>query len=168
MSSPDRLTRRALLAGMAGLAGLAALAGCGFTPVYGPGGAGGKLRGRVRPRDPATPEDFIFDTRLAERLGPESAAAYALDYTLMLAATAQGVRGDDVTTRFALNGSATYRLTDVTSGTVLAEGRVNAFSSYTAEGTTVATVAAEADARGRLAVMLADQVVTRLLAAPIP
>lgn len=151
------------------LSGLAVLglAACGFTPVYGPGGAGTKLRGRVRARDPKTPEDFAFNTRLAERLGPEDAATYGLDYTLVLAATPQGVTADgDVTTRFALNGSASWGLRDLASGRVLAQGQVSAFSSYTATGTTVATVSAEADARARLAGMLADQVVTRLLAAP--
>ena len=47
---------------------------------------------------------------------------------------------------------------------MVAQGEVSSFSSYSTEGTVIATNAAHADARGRLAVMLADQVVTRLLA----
>ena len=53
-----------------------ALAACGFAPVYGPGGAGGKLQNRVRTADPKTPDDFAFAGRIAERLGPDSAATY--------------------------------------------------------------------------------------------
>lgn len=46
----------------------------------------------------------------------------------------------------------------------MAQGEVSNFTSHSTVGTVIATTAAEADARGRLAVMLADQVVTRLLA----
>lgn len=142
------------------------LAACGFTPAYGPGGSGSKLRGRVALPDPKTPDDFAFNARMAERLGGEG-GQYRLTYTLTLAATPQIRSLDNTTSRFALNGQASFRLTD-TSGTTVTEGQVSSFSSYEAIGTTVATVAAEADARARLATMLADQVMTRLLAAPLP
>lgn len=157
-------SRRAFIASGLALAGLAA---CGFTPVYGPGGAGTRLQGKVRPKEPSTREEFAFNTRLAERLGPDQAAVYGLDYSLTLASTPQAATTEDnITTRFALSGTADWRLTDTASGRVLAEGQVSAFSSYGAVGTTVATVASEADARTRLAGQLADQVVTRLLATP--
>ncbi|WP_255522240.1 hypothetical protein [Paracoccus sp. NBH48] len=64
MWSPDR---RAVLLGLLAVSGLAA---CGLSPVYGPGGGGGKLFGKVRPRDPDTPLDFVFNRRLAETVGP--------------------------------------------------------------------------------------------------
>ena len=76
----------------------------------------------------------------------------------------QAITPDEVTTRFSLNGTAAYRLTDAASGAVVAQGEVSNFTSHSTVGTVIATTAAEADARGRLAVMLADQVVTRLLA----
>ena len=154
MWSPDR--RAALL-------GLLALAGCGLTPVYGPGGGGGKLFGKVRPRDPQTYQDFAFNRRLGERLGGEG-SDYDLDYRITVGVVAQAITTDEVTNRYSLNGTADYALTD-RAGRVLAQGRVSNFSSYSTTGTTIATLSAEGDARNRLAGMLADQVVTRLLAA---
>lgn len=155
MWSPDR--RAALLA-------LLALAGCGLTPVYGPGGAGQRLFGKVRPRDPQTYQDFAFNRRLAERLGEGS--QYDLDYRITVGVVPQAITRDEVTNRYSLNGTADFALTD-REGRVLAQGRVSNFTSYSTTGTTIATLTAEGDARTRLAEMLADQVVTRLLAASV-
>ncbi|MFC0200852.1 LPS assembly lipoprotein LptE [Paracoccus rhizosphaerae] len=155
MWSPDR--RAALL-------GLLALGGCGLTPVYGPGGGGSRLWGRVRPRDPDTPIDFIFNRRLTERLGPEDSALYDLDYRINVGVVPQAITTDEVTTRYSLNGTADFALTGP-GGAVVTQGSVSSFTSYSTTGTTISTLAAEGDARERLAVMLADQVVTRLLAA---
>nr|WP_111301497.1 LPS assembly lipoprotein LptE [Paracoccus saliphilus] len=158
MWSPERLPRRALLLGVL------ALAACGLSPVYGPGGGGSRLFGRVRPRDPDTPIDFIFNRRVAERLGPEDQADYDLDYRINAAVVSQAITPDEVTTRYSLNGTADFALTGP-GGQVVAQGRVSSFTSYSTTGTTISTLAAEGDARERLAMMLADQVVTRLLAA---
>ena len=158
MWSPDR---RAVLLGLLAVSGLAA---CGLSPVYGPGGGGGKLFGKVRPRDPDTPLDFIFNRRLAERLGPEDAAVYDLDDRINAGVVAQAITPDEVTTRYSLNGTADFALTGP-GGAVITQGRVSSFTSYSTTGTTISTLAAEGDARERLALMLADQVVTRLLAA---
>ncbi|MCG6112814.1 MAG: LPS assembly lipoprotein LptE [Paracoccus sp.] len=157
MWSPDR---RAVLLGLLAVSGLAA---CGLSPVYGPGGGGGKLFGKVRPRDPDTPLDFVFNRRLAERLGPEDAAVYDLDYQINAGVVAQAITPDEVTTRYSLNGTADFALTGP-DGAVITRGRVSSFTSYSTTGTTISTLAAEGDARERLALMLADQVVTRLLA----
>ncbi|MFN4060751.1 MAG: LPS assembly lipoprotein LptE [Paracoccus hibiscisoli] len=157
MWSPDR---RAVLLGLLAVSGLAA---CGLSPVYGPGGGGGKLFGKVRPRDPDTPLDFIFNRRLGERLGPEDAAVYDLDYRINAGIVAQAITPDEVTTRYSLNGTADFALTGP-DGAVITQGRVSSFTSYSTTGTTISTLAAEGDARERLALMLADQVVTRLLA----
>lgn len=139
-------------------------AGCGFTPVYGPGGAGTRLHGQVRVADPQTADDYAFLRRMTERLGPAETGRYNLAYTLRVAALPQAITPDEVTTRFSLNGTATYRLTDSATGATVAQGEVSNFTSHSTVGTVIATNAAEQDARNRLAVMLADQVVTRLLA----
>lgn len=139
-------------------------AGCGFTPVYGPGGAGTRLDGQVRVADPQTADDYAFLRRLTERLGPAETGRYDLAYTLRVAVLPQAITPDEVTTRFSLNGTATYRLTDSATGATVAQGEVSNFTSHSTVGTVIATNAAEQDARNRLAVMLADQVVTRLLA----
>ncbi|MCQ0969448.1 LPS assembly lipoprotein LptE (plasmid) [Paracoccus sp. TK19116] len=151
-------TRRGFL-----LAALLALAACELTPVYGTGGAATKLFGQVRPADPQTADDFAFNRRISERLGPEG-DAYALGYSLRIAVVPQAITPDAVTRRYSLNGTAQFTLTDQ-SGQLVTRGQVSNFTSYSTTGTTIATLAAEADARERLARMLADQVVTRLLAA---
>lgn len=158
MSLPDPITRRAALLG------LLTLGACGLTPVYGPGGSGGRLYGKVRPRDPQSYQDFAFNRRFAERLGVDDAAIYDLDYRLNIGLIGQGITADEVTTRYSLNGTAEFALKD-RNGQILVSGRASNFTSYSTTGTTIATLAAERDARERLGFMLADQVVTRLLAA---
>lgn len=152
------------IARRAALIGLLALSACGLQPVYGPGGSASKLFGQVRPADPETPDAFVFNQRIAERLGGDG-STYDLNYTLRIGAVAQGITGDEVITRYSLNGSADFSLTDAASGAEITRGQVSSFTSYSTTGTTVATLTAEYDARRRLALMLADQVVTRLLAA---
>src|SRR5690606_3549674 len=90
--------------------GALALAACGFSPVYGPGGTGGKLFGQVRTADPRTPDDFAFAGRIAEQLGPEKDARFLLEYRLRIAVVPQAITRDEVTTRYALNGTADFVL----------------------------------------------------------
>lgn len=153
--------RKFLLAGAATLG----LAACGFTPVHAPGGPGQRLQGKVRAADPRTIEDFAFVRRITERLGPPEAEDYELAYNLRLASVPQAITTRQITTRYALNGSADFTLTRIATGQVVAQGQVNNFTSYSTTGTTIATMSAEQDAHDRLARMLADQVVTRLYGA---
>ncbi|MBV0891214.1 hypothetical protein KTN05_05030 [Paracoccus sp. Z118] len=157
-------SRRRALAAVAVLL----LGACGFTPVYGPQGGASALFGQVRAADPRTQDDFAFMQRIQDRLGPEG-SRYELSYRLTLAVAPQAITQEQVTTRYSLNGTASFRLVEAASGAVVAQGRVSNFTSYSTVGTTISTTAGERDARQRLATMLADQVVTRLLAAaPTP
>ena len=140
-----------------------ALAACGFAPVYGPGGTGTRLQDKVRTADPRTPDDFAFAGRIAERLGPDG-TRYELDWRLRIAVVPQAITPNEITTRYSLNGTASYVLTEIAIGRTVARGQVSSFTSYSTTGTTIATLAAEQDAHKRLARLLADQVVTRLLA----
>ena len=159
MSCCDRrLTRRVALLG------LLALAGCGFAPVYGPGGPGHALRGSIRLPAPTDIDSHALNARLEERLGPETAARYDLAHDLRVAVVEQGITPEQVTTRYALNGTLEFTLTEQASGRMVTQGAVSAFTSYSATGSTIATTAAEADARRRLMQMLADQLVARLIA----
>ncbi|KGJ05664.1 LPS-assembly lipoprotein [Paracoccus halophilus] len=143
---------------------LPALAACGFSPVYGPGGTGSRLFGQIRADDPSTPDEYAFAGRLMERLGPDRDARFALAYQLRIAVVPQAITPDEVTTRYSLNGTAGFVLTRAETREVVTRGQVSSFTSYSTTGTTIATMSAEQDAHERLARMLADQVVTRLLA----
>ena len=158
MSSSDR---RLFLLGLAALP----LAACGFTPAYGPQGGATALRGRIAVQAPVTREDFDFTARVESRLGRTQAAAYDLAYTLSATRESGGITATNVTTRYTLKGTATFSLTERATGTRVAGGTVKGFTSWSATGTTVAGLAAEDDAARRLSVLLADQVITRLIAA---
>lgn len=162
MSLSSGPTRRRALVALAAFAGLGA---CGFTPVYGPGSAALALRGRVTITAPRTVEGYRLLSRLEERLGRPDGATLALDVTLDIARDRVAVAEDGSITRFTLPGEATFALRDA-GGVVLVSGTVDAFTSYSTTGTTVATRAAETDARARLAMILADLIMTRLLAIP--
>ncbi|WBU64038.1 LPS assembly lipoprotein LptE [Paracoccus aerodenitrificans] len=159
MWSRNPLARRAVLAGA-----VASLAACTLTPAYGPGGTGTALHGRVALPEPDDVDSFALNRRLIERLGHEDSAAYRLEYRLTTASVPQAITADEVTTRYSVNGTADFSLTDILTGAVITQGRVSSFTSYSAVGTTIATISAERDAHERLMVMLADRIVTWLLA----
>ncbi len=153
------LSKRAFL-----LLSLAAVAACGFTPVYGPQGGAGALQNRVAVQAPDSRAAYLLTQRLEQRLGRATAPTYLLDTGLTITQERMAVTTNNITTRFNLVGRLVYRLRDAGTGAVLNEGRVDSFTGYSATGSTVATRAAERDAQERLMTILADQLVTRLLA----
>lgn len=143
----------------------AALSGCGFTPVYGPGGGADRLTGQVSLADPTTDAAFLFNNRVEDRLGPATLGRYALDVTLDTSRDDVGTTSDGRRTRFQLTGTARYALSDTATGAELTSGRTESFTGYSTTGSTVATLAAERDAEARLMRILADQVVDALVIA---
>jgi LPS-assembly lipoprotein len=141
-----------------------ALAACGFAPAYGPGGPAEGLRGTIRAAEPSTKDAFELVKQLETRLGRADAVRYDLAYTITTEAIGVGYTPDSTITRYNLTGSVDWTLTDRTTGQRATGGTVSSFTSYSATGSTVAGLAAEEDARRRLMVILADQIVARLLA----
>ncbi|MEP4195041.1 MAG: LPS assembly lipoprotein LptE [Aliishimia sp.] len=144
-----------------------AVAACGFTPVYGPGGTGTKLQNNVLVAAPENRDSFLLVRRIEERLGRSSAPAFDLSLSLETREEGLGIDSDGNTDRFNLIGVAGYALSNST-GDVVTSGTVNSFTGYSATGNTTVTLAAERDARERLMVILADQIVARLLSASLP
>ncbi|MFZ7092337.1 LPS assembly lipoprotein LptE [Primorskyibacter sp. 2E233] len=143
--------------------GALALGGCGFTPVYGPEGAGNRLMGRIALDAPKTPNDYIFNRRFEERLGRVSSAPYILSVIKKTDQQDLGSTSSGNTTRYRLLGRANYTLKDAATGAVLLQGRTESFTGYSTTGSTVATLAAERDAGERLMIILADQVIDKLI-----
>lgn len=106
----------------------------------------------------------MFASRLEDRLGRASNARFALSYELETASEGLAITPDQETLRFNLTGEVQFAVRDRASGQVLTSGTVQNFTSFSAIGTTVATRASENDARRRLSVILADEVVNRLVA----
>ena len=146
-----------------------ALAACGFSPVYGPDGAGTQLRGQVLVQEPSSQAGYLLTRQLETRLGRSgSASRYALDLTIKLDEDGLAINSTGDITRFNLTGVVEFALRDTTAGTVVTSGKVENFTAYSATGTTVATLAAERDAVERLMTILGDQITTRLFAADLP
>lgn len=160
----NRLNRR-----LFGLTALGALAACGFTPVYGPGGGGSALQNAVSVDAPVTREAYLLTREIEQRLGRATDARYGLGYDITVRQESIAISSNNVTTRYNLIGQVTYALRDLATQKVVNSGKVNSFTGYSASGSTVATQAAERDARARLIQILADQLITRLVAtAPSP
>ncbi len=157
MSSSDRRTFLTLVAA-------APLAACGFAPAYAPGGPAAGLLGRVTVDAPEDRDAFDLVARLEDRLGRTRAPAFRLSYAITTRAEAQAIAPDNTINRYQLLGFVDFALHDLAGETVLSSGKVSSFTAYSAFGTSVATAASEADAHRRLMRILADQIVTRLVA----
>lgn len=140
------------------------LGGCGFAPAYGPDGAARDLLGRVEVDPPGSREEFELVARLEERLGRPRAARYRLSFRVEIVEEGQAISRTNETNRYQVIGAASYALRDRETGKDLASGRVRGFTAYSATGTAVASVASRRDARARLMRLLADRIVTRLIA----
>ncbi len=145
------------------LIGLTALAGCGFTPAYGPGGSAEGLRGRIAVADPEDEEGFALVRRLEERLGRGEAAEFELLADIYITQEARGFLPDGSISRYNVLGRVDWRLIRLSDESLALSGSEKSFTSYSATSTTVATTAAERDARRRLMVSIADRITTDLL-----
>lgn len=144
------------------LAALTGLAGCGFTPAYGPGAPAEGLRDAVTVTAGETVLDYRLRVAIEERLGRGS--AFALEVVTRVDEVQAAVTPEGTISRFNLTGEADWVLRDAT-GAEVARGVARGFTSYLTTGSTVATQAAQRDAEARLAVVLADQIVARLVIA---
>ncbi|MEP1355592.1 MAG: LPS assembly lipoprotein LptE [Tateyamaria sp.] len=139
-----------------------ALGACGFTPVYGPNGAGTVLQNRVLVDKPDDRTGFLLVQRLEERLGRSSDPAFRLAVDLAMREENRAIDPDGDIRRFHLIGTAEYTLLEAGTDVVVQTDTVENFVGYSATGTTVATLAARRDAQERLMTILADQIVLQL------
>lgn len=159
------LNRRTLLSLLAPLA----LAACGFTPVHAPGGTGHALYGKVAvqaPEDiPSTSDvdSYFLVQNLEHNLGRTNVGSYQLSLTLQTRDEGQAITEDSEISRYSIVGKASFVLTRLSDGKVVASGEEDAFTGYSATGSTVETLAGERDAHQRLMVILANQINTRIL-----
>ena len=146
------------------LLGALALGGCGFTPVYGPGGAAEGLRGRIAFDAPADRAGFDLVRQLEERLGLPTDPRYRLSASIRRSEQRIAVTSEGVANRFQVTGRADFTLREIDTDRTMTSGSVTNFVSYSATRTAVATRAARTDAEARLMRILADQIAADLLA----
>jgi LPS-assembly lipoprotein len=136
------------------------LAGCGFAPIYG-GDTG--LRGRIAFETDESVAGFRLREELEKRLGRSAAPEYVLKTTVRSSQRAAAITSEGDTSRFNIVGTATWSLIALDDGNQIDGGDVEAFTSYSATGSTNATQATRDDAEARAAVILADLIVSRVL-----
>jgi len=141
----------------------AALASCGFTPVYGPDGTGAALLGQLSLDPPQDRNAYLLRRRIEERLGQATAGAWRLSTQIKTDDIGLGFTTDGDITRYNINGTTDYTLRRTGSSEIFRQGKIQHFTSYSATGTTVATLAAKRDAEVRLMTILADQIIDQLL-----
>lgn len=150
-----------------GLGVALALAGCGFAPVYGPQGDGGRLQSAINVQAPDTRDEQLLTRRIEERLGRGS--RFRLTHELDISEEPLAIDASNIASRVNLVGRVSFALYPGgpvdDDATPLMTGRTTAFTGYSTTGSTVATRAAARDARERLATILADRIVARLLGA---
>lgn len=141
----------------------ATITGCGFTPIYGPKGKGAALLGQISMGQPKNRNAYLLQQRIEERLGRAPSGDWLLIPQITTANISLGYTEDGKITRYNISGTADYTLQRAGIQEVSKQGKVQHFTSYSATGTTVATLAAERDARARLMTILADQIIDQLL-----
>jgi LPS-assembly lipoprotein len=134
------------------------LGGCGFTPLYATPGMSPALASI----DIATPmtdagatsrEGYFLRLKLNDQLGhdAETPSRYRLATTMKEIRLAQGARVNNIASRYELDLTVTYVLSDGVTGEVLTHGSVPVKVSYDSSDPPYATVAANQDAETRAA-----------------
>lgn len=149
------LSRRSLIIG------LLATAGCGFTPVYGPGGSAPR-KGLFALRGPQNVDGYHLLQQLELRLGAPSNPEYQLEFDIT---TSRGRVADDPTLRTQsdhLVGTANWTLRK--SGATVGSGTARRFVSVAIGGGLIRDDARNDDAQARLAQALADEILRQVWA----
>jgi LPS-assembly lipoprotein len=140
------------------------LGACGFTPIYSDGSAATGLYGRIEITAGKGRESFEMRERLIERFGFAASPEYNLTYTYFVDSEGLAVSRTAEITRYNLDGISSFKVTDITSGSVVFTGTVKSKTAYSATSETYPTRVAEQDAQSRLALALADQIITHISA----
>lgn len=141
-----------------------ALGGCGFSPSYGPSGGARGLLNQVVIDAPDNKYTYVLVRELEDRLGRTQSGKYALGLSLSTERKGMALTIDGQTNRYDILAEVTYALRDTATGKVITTGKVDNFAGYSTTGSTVATIASEANAEERLMTILADSIHTDLLA----
>ena len=147
------------------LAAFLALGGCGLQPMYAGGASGAVAISLSSIQVAPIPEraGWLVRNALVDRLGGQSASpAYRLEVELDDDLSGFGIRGDSSVTRERRTLRARYRLVELSSGQVVLDATAGSDAGIDVVSSEYATVAAEQTAQERLALVIADQMASRL------
>ena len=106
---------------------------------------------------------FRLSGRMVERLGPAQSPRFVIKATLNVSQRGAAITADGDTSRLNVIGNANWTLTDIATNRQIETGKVSAFTSYSATGSTVATQSAQDDARARLSSLIMSFYLTTLV-----
>ena len=141
-----------------------AFTACGFTPVYGTNGNANILLNSVLVQEPKNREGYSLTKQIEKRLGRATDPRFNLEVTVTTSEAALNVDSTGNINRYNVLGLLEYTLRDTQTGQIAASGRVDSFTGYSASGTTVSAQAAKEDAQERLMIILADLLISNLIA----
>ena len=141
-----------------------AFTACGFTPVYGTNGNASVLLNSVLVQEPKNREGYSLTKQIEKRVGRATDPRFKLGVTVTTSEAALNVDSTGNINRYNVLGLVEYTLRDTQTGQIAASGRVDSFTGYSASGTTVSAQAAKEDAQERLMIILADLLISNLIA----
>jgi len=152
------MSARRVLAGV-GAAGLLALGGCGFTPLYAPGGVTAGLS-QVEVNAPDGRTAYLLRERLDDALLPQVGARplYRLDFTLTERRDPRGLNTEDVASRYELTVVVDYSLVEIATGDQLHSGQETVLISYDAVDAPYAGIVAQQNSQERAAAEAARRI----------
>jgi LPS-assembly lipoprotein len=167
MSWSRYAARASLALGITAMVGF--LAGCGYTPLYGSMGHGGKVSEAMRQvAVPTVASGLVgLDVRneLLDSMGVDGspiAPAQRLEVTVTPTVSGLLVQPDAAVTRYNYTLVGNYRLVDTKTNAVLTEGQVYGQSAYNVVISEYATVVARRDAERRAAHNVSDELAMRM------
>lgn len=147
------------------LALLLALSACGLQPMYAGGSSGKVASGLETIQVAPIPQraGWLVRNALVDRLGGEASnPSLRLEVELDDDLISFGIRGDSTSTREARILRARYRLVEISTGEVVLDATAGSDAGIDVVSSEYATVAAEQTAQERLALVIADQMVSRI------
>ena len=150
---------------LAAFALLLLLEACGLHPMYAGGSTGKVASGLEAVQVAPIPEraGWLVRNALVDRLGGEAAnPALRLEVELDDDLISFGIRGDSTSTRERRILRARYRLVEIGTGEVVLDATAGSDMGIDVVSSEYATVAAEQTAQERLALVIADQMVSRI------
>lgn len=146
------------------------LSACGFTPVHAPKAAGETAAFnniRVEMRDAEKISDskgsFTLEQQLYNRLGTQG-GNQVLTVQASFSRRGLGISSNDIASRFVLYGKAKYSLTNAQTGETLLADSVTTNVTFGAPRDPYGLNASTEEATDRVAIELADRLLTRLAA----
>ena len=144
----------------AGLAGLTALGGCGFTPLYAASTGVTPKLAAIQVHRPDGRPGYLIGQSLDDELGHDAAVTplYKLNVSLGETRTPRGININNVASRYEVDLTAKYSLTDIKTGKEVTHGTVSVNASYDSAVQPYASLTGEQDGERRAAEQAAQRI----------